>query len=177
MAVNTHADQPLVVDAWTFDPGTEAKSPGQFARQVFDQIQKSGRSGADIVLFPEYLWLGLGQFETDLKKLARLFWKTVWPQMRHEIPDNLLVVAGTAPWFSDDEKRLYNRAVISNGSYQDKLNLTPWESPFSTGDSLQLFELRGCKIAVLICLDIEVPEIAAVLRRQSVDLILVPSAT
>jgi predicted amidohydrolase len=40
-----------------------------------------------------------------------------------------------------------------------------------------MFEFRGLRVAVLICLDVEVPELSALLRGQGVDLLLVPSAT
>ena len=42
---------------------------------------------------------------------------------------------------------------------------------------MQVFEFLGLRVAVLICLDIEVPVLSAMLRGQGVDLILVPSAT
>jgi predicted amidohydrolase len=61
--------------------------------------------------------------------------------------------------------------------YQDKLHLTPWESAFSPGDTLHLWHFAGLRIAVIICLDIEIPELSARLRDEEVDLILCPSAT
>ena len=60
---------------------------------------------------------------------------------------------------------------------QDKLVLTPWEHEFEPGKVLNLIRFKGITIALLICLDIEIPEISAQLRGQNVDLILVPSAT
>lgn len=43
---------------------------------------------------------------------------------------------------------------------QDKLFLTPWETQFAGGKALQLIEFAGLRIAVIICLDIEIPNSA-----------------
>jgi predicted amidohydrolase len=42
---------------------------------------------------------------------------------------------------------------------------------------LRVWEFGGVRFAVIICLDIEIPEISAKLRGRGVDVILVPSAT
>lgn len=45
------------------------------------------------------------------------------------------------------------------------------------GDTLRLVSWRGVKLAILICLDIELPAMAARLAAEDVDLLLVPSMT
>jgi predicted amidohydrolase len=45
------------------------------------------------------------------------------------------------------------------------------------GRELRVWEFGGVKFAVIICLDIEIPEISAKLRGRGVEVILVPSAT
>ncbi len=89
------------------------------------------------------------------------------------------VVLGTVPCLMPDGT-LRNRAPILCGGrvlFQDKLNLTPWEDVFSGGDAIHLWRFKGATFAVLVCLDIEVPELAVALRGRGVDAILVPSAT
>jgi predicted amidohydrolase len=88
-------------------------------------------------------------------------------------------VLGSAP-FSLPDGTLRNRApVIVEGRelFQDKLFLTPWETALARGDTVQLWKLKGATFCVLVCLDIEVPELSAALRGKGVDCILVPSAT
>ena len=62
-------------------------------------------------------------------------------------------------------------------SFQDKLHLTPWEEAFAPGKALSVWEFGGVRFAVIICLDIEIPEISVKLRGRGVDVLLVPSAT
>jgi predicted amidohydrolase len=74
--------------------------------------------------------------------------------------------------------QLRNRALILPEGYQDKLNLTEWEAPvFSRGSGVRIIHFAGLQVAVLICLDVEVPELAVALRGRGIDLLLVPSAT
>jgi predicted amidohydrolase len=61
--------------------------------------------------------------------------------------------------------------------YQDKIHLTPWEDAFHGGGPLHVWTFKGLRVAVVVCLDIEIPEISAALRGRNVDLLLVPSAT
>lgn len=167
----------LICDAWTFDVGGEASSPEEFAEQILQCVLRSAQGGAQVVLLPEYTWLGLSRFVPRLPELADLIWNSLWPALAERLPSGLFVVAGTAPYRRKDGA-LFNRAVLPPGSApQDKLTLTPWEREFETGDSLEIYEVGGARIAILICLDVEVPEHAARLRGREIDLILVPSAT
>ena len=119
--------------------------------------------------------------EDGLRGVSALFWNEMWPMMQTRLNRaDKAVVLGTAPHWDEGTKRLFNRApIICEGRalHQDKLHLTPWENAFSPGESLRLWKFGGLTIAVIICLDIEVPELAARLRGRGVDLILVPSAT
>ena len=167
-------DATLTIEAWSFDPGTPARSPGDFAEAVLACIHQSCEAGAGVVVLPEFLWLGLQRFEPDLKKVARLFWGDLWPECSRQVPPEVLVLAGTAP---HGVAALTNRAVLSLPHEQDKLCLTPWESDFRGGEALEVFPFRGCRVAVLICLDVEIPELVPRLRGRDLDLLLVPSAT
>ncbi len=173
----------LKLDLWTFDVGATAASPTAFAELVTQRVLESWERGADVVLFPEFTWMGLERFVEGPDKLAgvaALFWDQIWPEMREQLnrPDKA-VVLGTVP-FLEDDGRLKNRAPIlseGRGLYQDKIHLTPWENAFSGGGPLRTWNFRGHKLAVVICLDVEIPEISAALRGSGLDLMLVPSAT
>ncbi len=175
--------EPLTLHLWTCDVGTPSASAEDFARLLTGRVLESWAEGADIVVFPEFSWLGAERFMEGPDRVAgvaRWFWGRLWPEMRVSLarPDKA-VVLGTVP-FADADGRLFNRAPILAGGreiFQDKLHLTPWESVFSAGEILRVWEFRGLRVAVLVCLDVEVPELAVALRRAEVDLLLVPSAT
>lgn len=180
------------IDAWTFDVGTTENHVEAMARRV----EQSWDTGADIVLFPEYSWAAMAQRsggllpqpdenwtgrKTPLRRLAHHFWTDVMPVLQKRLTrPNKMVVLGSAPFVEDNDGPLYNRAPILIGGHlytQDKLFLTPWEKALASGGTLRVFEFHGVRIAVVICLDIEIAELSVLLRSQRVDLVLVPSAT
>jgi predicted amidohydrolase len=99
----------------------------------------------------------------------------------------ILLIPGTFPTpFEGRPSAIGNRAHIffPDGRVltQNKLCLTPREkSPsgwmMSAGDELAIFEWRGFKVAVMVCLDIELPALSAKIAQEKIDLILVPSMT
>ncbi|GEM_PF-5992549 len=58
-----------------------------------------------------------------------------------------------------------------------KIKLTPWEKKLKQGQDILTFDFRGVTIAILICFDIEFPELAVALKQTGVELLIVPSAT
>ena len=174
----------MTLDLWTFDVGVEADTVETYAEACFSRVEQSWANGADVVVFPEFCWMGLERFsgrKKGLRGVSDLFWQKVWPlaQKRLSQPEKA-VILGTVPWVDAASKNVRNRApILAGGSahYQDKLHLTPWESDFCPGEEIRLLRFGGLTIAVVICLDIEVPELAAQLRPHGVDVILVPSAT
>lgn len=173
----------LNIDLWTCDVGAEAASPQAFADLLKERVLESWSKGADVAVLPEYSWMGLERFisvEDKLGGVADLFWNEIWPRLKAELSHNdRAVVMGTVP-FRTPHGKLRNRAPILCGGkelHQDKLCLTPWEKVFEGGEALHVWTLHGVKFAVVVCLDIEVPEISVALRGRQVDCVLVPSAT
>ncbi len=174
----------LTVDLWTCDVGTPVATPVDFAELLVTRTLQSWDEGADIVLFPEFTWMGLERFvakDNPLSSIAHLFWSELWPSIRERLDrPNKAVILGTVPWKDGATEEIRNRApILSDGRelYQDKLNLTPWENAFSPGAAVRIWKLGDARLAVVICLDIEIPELSALLRGKGVDAILVPSAT
>ncbi len=173
----------LKLDLLAFDAGFPCASPAEFAEKVADLVEQSWDEGADVALLPEFLWLGLERFvgKTEpLAEVAALFHDQLWPELRRRlVRPGKAAVLGTVP-FSDAGGTLRNRAMILTEGrilHQDKIHLTPWEAAFGGGGPLRVWSLGGVRMAVVICLDIEIPEISAALRGAEIDLILVPSAT
>lgn len=171
------------IDLWTWDVGALVASPKSCVHQVVERVQTSWAEGADVVVFPEYSWMCLERFVPDQDKLAgvaTLFWETLWPDLQKKLSmPGKAVVFGTAPWMAEDESMRNRSPILCDGvaAYQDKIFLTPWETGFTGGREVRLFSLNGVTLAVVICLDIEIPELSAALRGKGVDAILVPSAT
>lgn len=168
------------LDVWSFDPGAAMASAEECMAAMRDRVLASWDEGADIVVFPEFAWMALERFAPGARGVAGMFWNGLFPQLLETLSrPGKAVVLGSVP-FIDADGRLRNRApIISEGRhlYQDKIHLTPWENAFHGGERLCVWDFMGHKLAVLVCLDIEIPELAAALRGQDVDLLLVPSAT
>jgi predicted amidohydrolase len=173
------------VEAWTFDVGDAGKTIDAFAEEVMHRIETAWAGGVDIVLLPEYLWAALEPLLPDkdagMDDIAKVVWVDLMPRLKQRLSrKGKHAVLGTAPYLDPSNRHLYNRAIIfSDGRllHQDKLFLTPWEHEFRAGKELYVFEMSGLRVAVVICLDIEVPELSARLRGLNIDLLLVPSAT
>lgn len=169
------------ITAWTFDVGVPVDSAQTFAEECLRRVEQSWDEGADVVLFPEYLWMGLEPLVGGgVEGVAGVFWTQLWPgiQARLSRPGKAAVL-GTVPWKEPDGTLMNRAPILADGRvlFQDKLCLTPWENVFCGGTELRVWEFGGLKLAVLICLDVEVPELAALLRGTGLDLLLVPSAT
>lgn len=177
----------LTIDAWTVDVGMAAADAGAWMDLLACRVEESWQTGADLVLLPEYCWMGLEPFAAAqdanevLSATARLFWNDLWPSLQSRLSlAGKGAVLGSVPWINPTSGKLFNRApVVSDSSaiFQDKLCLTPWESQFAGGDTIEVWTFREWRIAVLICLDIEIPEHSALLRGVGLDALLVPSAT
>jgi predicted amidohydrolase len=173
----------VILELQTLDVAApEATSPAAFADLVRRRVTAAWDEGADLVLLPELLWMGLARFvdgADSTREVAELFRTELWPSLSESLRrPGKAAVLGTVPWVEEDVLR--NRALIvsdGHGLHQDKLNLTPWENELRGGDTLRVWDFGGVRCAVVICLDIEVPEIAVALRGRGVDLLLVPSAT
>lgn len=168
------------LDLWSYDPGAPMASAEECVAAMRDRVISSWNEGADVVVFPEFAWMALERFATGAEGVAGLFWNELFPQMLESLKrPGKAVLLGTVP-FIDAGGRLRNRApIVSNGRvlHQDKLHLTPWENAFHGGERVCVWDFMGHKLAVLVCLDIEIPELSAALRGMDVDLLLVPSAT
>jgi len=173
----------MILDLHTFDPGLPSDDPRAYAEAVMARVEASWDTGADLVVLPEFTWMGLEPLigpceDRPLEQVAHYFWEQLYPQICERMSrSGKAVVLGTVPALAPDGSVRNRAPIFADGVsfHQDKLHLTPWERAFSSGDKLQLWRCGGLLIAVIICLDIEIPELSARLRDRGVDLILCPS--
>jgi len=160
-----------------------------------DHVESKARDAAaeasKLLVMPEYAaeaWLGFKpeglRPDQEMAWLAEIGAAALPALRRIAHAAGLGLLPGSMPWTIDGRQR--NRAwlIAPDGrlTAQDKLCLTPFEKDpaswnLSPGDTLRLVELDGLKIAILVCLDVEVPSLACLLARLRPDLVLVPSMT
>lgn len=164
------------------------KSWTAFATQLRSSVMTAASSGCAIVLLPELF--GVQLLSTGMPLADDLAAEVL--AMRAERIQALLlataaeagvvIVAGGHP--TRRGAALYNAAWICtpDGTVhsQDKLHMTPWEADryrLVGGDHLRIFDVDGLRFAVLVCYDIEFPELARQAAAAGVEVILVPFCT
>jgi predicted amidohydrolase/ribosomal protein S18 acetylase RimI-like enzyme len=156
-----------------------------FLQQVEFFVDTVSDYEADLVLFPELFNAPLiAQFEKDsppeaMRKLAGYTENLREELMRLALAYNINIVTGSIPEYRDH--KLYNVSFLCrrDGTWdaQYKLHITPDERGswgLLGGDRLRVFQTDIGKIGILICYDIEFPELARILATQGVNIILVP---
>ncbi len=140
---------------------------------------------ADFVLFPEFFnapLMGLGdqknQFDA-IRFLSTFATRSVEALSELAITYNINIIAGSIPVMEEDV--LYNKAYLCrrDGTVdsQAKLHITPHERRdwvIEGGDRLQVFETDAGRIGILICYDVEFPELSRLLARDNMDILFVP---
>jgi predicted amidohydrolase len=176
---------------WSFNLSRAPGSVRMFAEQIEEGVSRAASEGARILVLPEYLIECCLAFkpeglkpEVEMPFLANVGTELV--ALLSPLPEKygVSLLAGSMP-----VKRINgitNTAILlttdSRQIQQDKLSLTPFEKNpdfwhLTPGKHLQVFELEGLKMAILICLDVEMPALSCLLAGQDLDVLLVPSMT
>ena len=143
---------------------------------------------SDFVLFPEFFNAPLlVQYneETQAKAMRKLAESTepILAKMREfAISYNVNIIAGSMPMV--ERKRLYNAAYLCRRDgtidWMKKIHITPSEREsfgMSGGNEIKAFDTDCGKIGILICYDVEFPELPRLLREQGAEIIFVPYMT
>ncbi|MDY7114952.1 bifunctional GNAT family N-acetyltransferase/carbon-nitrogen hydrolase family protein [Halomonas sp. SSL-5] len=106
------------------------------------------------------------RFKTELSRMA--------------VSCNINIIAGSMIEVGEDD-RLYNVAYLCHRDgtleRQAKLHITPQERRdwvIEGGDDLQVFDTDAGRIGILICYDVEFPELPRLLADQEMDILFVP---
>ncbi|MDH5655063.1 MAG: bifunctional GNAT family N-acetyltransferase/carbon-nitrogen hydrolase family protein, partial [Spirochaetia bacterium] len=143
---------------------------------------------SDFILFPEFFnaplmseFNHLNQPEA-LRKLAEYTEVLRDKFINFAITYNINIISGSMPIVKDNE--LYNIGYLCrrDGTWEtyEKLHITPNEVDtwgMIGGESLKVYNTDAGRIGVLICYDIEFPELARILAEQRVQILFVPFLT
>lgn len=140
---------------------------------------------ADFILFPEFFnaaLLNLGNQENQyeaIRFLAGFAERTIEALRHFAVSYNINIIGGSLPVMEGEI--LYNNAYLfrRDGSFevQPKLHITPHERRdwvIQGGNSLQAFDTDAGRVGILICYDVEFPELGRLLRDEGIDILFVP---
>lgn len=144
--------------------------------------------GADFVCFPEYVnaplmapWKTAGA-PAAIRHLAELTAPTRDFFSREAVAKGINIITGSMPVVEND--RLYNVVYLCrrDGTVEEqrKIHATPSEESewqMSGGDRLEVFEADSGKVGILICYDVEFPELGRLLAAEGLQILFVPFCT
>ena len=159
-----------------------------FERQVEFFVHSAKDYKAHFVLFPEFFTMQLLSYINEpapalaVRRLARLApqYEALFIRLAKET--GIYIIGGTHPVFQ--RGKVFNAAHLftPNGQVfrQKKVHLTPTESgPYqlSRGHGLYVYHTDFGNIAILVCYDVEFPEVARVMAEAGAEILFVPSCT
>ncbi|WP_293298687.1 carbon-nitrogen hydrolase family protein [Pedobacter sp. UBA4863] len=159
-----------------------------FFEQVEFFVDAVSGYNSDFILFPEFFNTPLLQPYNHLpekeamKKLADKTDEIVQKLQKYAVSYNVNIIAGSMP--VKENGKLYNATYLChrNGLTEDyrKIHITPNEQKYygmSGGDKIGVFDTDCGKIGILICYDVEFPELSRIYADQGMQLLFVPFLT
>ncbi|TKB07568.1 bifunctional GNAT family N-acetyltransferase/carbon-nitrogen hydrolase family protein [Desulforhopalus sp. IMCC35007] len=157
-----------------------------FLQQVEFFVDTVSDYKADIVLFPElfnapliHTYEGNNPMEA-MRMLASHTENLRLAMIEMALSYNINIITGSVPELRDDGN-LYNVSYLcrrdGTWDYQSKLHITPDEDShwgFSGGHDLKVFDTDVGKIGILICYDVEFPELARIQAEKGMKMLFVP---
>lgn len=148
--------------------------------RVADTLRALSSEGVEFVVFPEAMLTGYC-FNTKEEALsAALSSHSEEIRFLAEVCDetDLSAVVGFA---EREEDRLFNTAAVFVPKQETKF-YRKTHLPFlgmdrfaTRGDSLDVFDIPGARIGILICFDVRIPEAARTLALKGADILCVPT--
>lgn len=164
------------------------KSFEELRDQVEFFVDSVSGYNADFVVFPEFFYAPLlTQFNKMNASNAVRALADYTDRMRDEfvkmaVSYNINIIAGSM--FEYEDQILRNVAYLCrrDGTYdcQYKLHPTPDEVAIwgvTGGDSLKVFDTDSGRIGILVCYDVEFPELPRILAERGIDILFVPYYT
>ena len=145
---------------------------------------------ADFIVFPEYFNAPLmapfnktGEAQA-IRSLAQ-YTEKIRDRFRElAISYNINIITGSMPYIKADGGGLYNVGFLCrrNGMVDmyEKIHVTPDEEKYwglSKGSHIQTFDTDCGRIGVLICYDVEFPELSRIMADEGMQILFVPFMT
>jgi predicted amidohydrolase/GNAT superfamily N-acetyltransferase len=143
---------------------------------------------ADFILFPELfnapLMADYNHMDTAkaMRELAKYTQPITEEFAKLAVSYNVNIISGSMPKI--DEDSLYNVSYLfrRNGSMEEVYKIHPTPSEISSwgmrgGDEVRTFDTDAGKIGILICYDVEFPELSRILAMQDMQILFVPFLT
>lgn len=159
-----------------------------FYDQIEFFVQAVSDYGSDFIMFPEFFNTPLMSPYNDLleveamHKLAQSTDQIVKRIHQFAISYNINIIAGSMPEIKDGS--LYNTSYLChrNGKLDSysKIHITPNEVKYyglQGGNEIKVFETDSGTIGLLICYDVEFPELGRILADQGMQILFVPFMT
>ena len=157
----------------------------EFLHQVEFFVDVLASYNADVVMFPELFNLPLiAHYDQEdaaeaMRSLAEHTDSLREELLRMAVSYNINIISGSVPEYKDN--KLHNVCFLlrRNGTWdqQYKLHITPDEYKFwglQGGDQLKVFDTDVGKIGILICYDVEFPELPRYLAEQGMNILFIP---
>lgn len=160
----------------------------ELMQQVNFFVDALSSYNADFALFPEFFnaplmakYNHLGEPDA-IRKLAEYTPQIIQDFSRLSVSNNINIITGSMPELVDG--KLYNVGYLCrrDGSMERfvKLHITPDEKKcwgITGGDEFKVFDTDCGKIGVLICYDVEFPELSRILADEGMNILFVPFLT
>lgn len=143
---------------------------------------------SDFIMFPEFFNTPLLQPYNHLpemeamRKLAELTQEIVEKIQEYAVSYNVNIISGSMPILENN--KLYNATYLCHRSGKTeeyrKIHITPNEQKYYGmvgGDKIQVFDTDCGKIGILICYDVEFPELSRIYADQGMQILFVPFLT
>ncbi|MGE5175965.1 MAG: carbon-nitrogen hydrolase family protein [Hyphomicrobiales bacterium] len=163
----------------------------QFADQVRALVGTAKDYKCHLMVFPEYFTvqlLTLGDIRRPIRQQIRDLAKQTgrFKELMSGLARDhgIYIAAGTIPTVDDGEETVHNDAFFfaPSGKHetQGKMHMTRFESEewfVSPRPGLRIMETDFGRVAILVCYDVEFPELARVAARAGAYVLIVPSCT
>jgi predicted amidohydrolase/ribosomal protein S18 acetylase RimI-like enzyme len=159
-----------------------------FAKQCEYFVDAASDYKSDFVVFPEMFTMQLLSFLPNkipseaMRELSKYTQQYIDLFTSLAIKYNVNIVGGSH--FCVENDTLYNVSYLfrRDGTHdrQFKIHITPYETKWwgvKSGDKIQIFDTDKGKVAILICYDIEFPELARIAVSKGAKILFVPFNT
>jgi predicted amidohydrolase/GNAT superfamily N-acetyltransferase len=164
----------------------EVESADELLKQVEYFIDAVSNYKSDFAVFPEFFnapLIGLSPDQNNQTEAIR-FLASFTERFKNEISQlavsyNINVITGSMPIIEDEI--VYNISYLCrrDGTVEEqkKIHITPHERRdwvIQGGNELKVFDTDAGRVGILICYDVEFPELGRLLAEQDMDILFVP---